>query len=263
MKTIEDKDGNMVLLYGATGVGKSTTCLAGLPEPILNINTEDRNPYTSIKAIGRKVDFDPVSPENNQDLIDFLYQCVDEVEAGTFKYKSIMFDSLSFWMNIKLYGEMVDQTKDAEIFKKSKRPLVDGVRADEALYGGLAERMQRTVKPLKILSQMGILVVCLAYLDEYPKWDKTLAAAPNFIGRAFNRNYEQHFDVIGLIRNRLKKDDGGNTITPHQIIYPPLVSVKSPDDDFVCKWTGRNIKGNSFPLDFKKMFQLKEKDVEV
>ncbi len=258
MKAIEEKEGKMVMIYGATGVGKSTTCLGSLPEPILNIFTEDRNPYTSIDGLDRKVDFEPVSPENNQDLIDFLYEKIDEVEKGTFKYKSIMFDSLSFWMNIKLYGEMVDQTKEAGVFKKSSRPLVDDVRADEALYGGLAERMQRTVKPLKILAQMGVLVVVLAYLDECPKWDKTLAAAPNFIGRAWNRNYEQHFDVIGLIRNRLARDDNGNVIVPHKIVYPPTISIKSPDDSFVCKWTGRNIKGNSFPLDFKKMFQIKE-----
>ena len=257
MKEIEDKDGNMVLLYGPTGVGKSTTCLAGLPQPILNINTEDRNPFTSIKALKEPVDFNPVSPESNQDLIDFMYKCIEEVNDNTFKYKSVMFDSSSFWMNIKLYGEMVDQTNKAEIFKKSKRPLVDGVRADEALYGGLAERMQRTIKPFKILSQMGVLVVWLAYETEFPKWDKTLAAAPNYIGRAWNKNYEQHFDVIGKLSHRLKRNEDGEVVTPHEVVYPPIVSVKSPDDDFVCKWTGRNIKGNSFPLDFSKMLQLK------
>lgn len=254
MKDIQRCEGKMVMVYGATGVGKSTTCLGSLPEPILNIFTEDRNPYTSIEGLGREVDFDPISPENNQDLIDYLYKLVDEVEASTCKYNSIMFDSLSFWMNIKLYGEMVDQTNKAGIFKKSLRPLVDDLRADEALYGGLAERMQRLIKPLKMLAQKGMIVVVLAYLVENPKWDRTLAAAPNFIGKAWNNNYEQHFDVIGLIRHNI--DDESK-----EIVYPPIIQVKSPDDSFICKWTGRNITGNSYPLDFKKMFGIKDKEV--
>lgn len=260
MKDIEKSKGKMVMIYGATGVGKSTTCLESLPEPILNIFTEDRNPYTSIEALEREPDFDPISPENNQDLIDFLYKMLDEYEKGTCKYKSIMFDSLSFWMNIKLYGEMVDETHDAGIFKKSLRPLVDDVRADEALYGGLAERMQRLIRPLKMMAQKGMIVVVVAYLSENPKWDRTLAAAPNFAGKAWNLNYEQHFDVIGLIRHRLKEDDKGNTIIPQEIIYPPIIQVKSPDDSFICKWTGRNIKGNSYPLNFKKMFGIKDEE---
>lgn len=259
MKDIEKSKGKMVMIYGATGVGKSTTCLESLPEPILNIFTEDRNPYTSIEALGREPDFDPISPENNQDLIDFLYKTLDEYEKGTCKYNAVMFDSLSFWMNIKLYGEMVDETKNAGIFKKSLRPLVDDVRADEALYGGLAERMQRLIRPLKMMAQKGMIVVVVAYLSENPKWDRTLAAAPNFAGKAWNLNYEQHFDVIGLIRHNVDNET-------KEIIYPPIIQVKSPDDSFVCKWTGRNIKGNSYPLDFKKMFGIKEEvkeEVEV
>ncbi len=240
----------MVMIYGEAGVGKSTTCLGSLPEPILNIYTEDRDPYTSVAGLEREIDFNPISPENNQDLIDYLNGMVDEVEAGTCKYKSIMFDSLSFWMNIKLYGEMVDQTNKAGVFKKSNRPLVDGVRADEALYGGLAERMQRLIKPLKMMAQKGLVVVTIAYLAEHPKWDRSLAAAPNFIGRAWNTNYEQHYDVIGLVKNRVDKDSN--------IVYPPMISLKSPNGDFVCKWTGRNIKGNSYPLDFKRMLGIKD-----
>lgn len=264
MKQIERRKGKMVMIYGGTGIGKSTTCLGSLPEPILNIYTEDRDPYTSIEGLDREIDFDAVSPENNQDLIDYLYKILEECEKGTCKYNAIMFDSLSFWMNIKLYGEMVDQTRDAGIFKKSSRPLVDGLRADEALYGGLAERMQRLIRPLKLIAQQGLIVVTIAYLSENPKWDRTLAAAPNFIGKAFNTNYEQHYDVIGLIKNNLKHDEQGAIVIPHEIVYPPRIRLKSPDDSFICKWTGRNIKGNSYPLDFKKMFGIKSKEeIEV
>ncbi len=67
MKPIERKEGKMAMIYGATGVGKSTTCLGSLPEPILNIFTEDRNPYTSVEGLGREIDFDPMSPESNDD----------------------------------------------------------------------------------------------------------------------------------------------------------------------------------------------------
>ncbi len=260
MKDIKRSEGRMALIFGPTGVGKSASSLDSLPEPILNLYTEDRNPYIAIEGLNREIDFDPKCPENNQDLIDYLYELVDQVEKGTCKYNSVLFDSSSFWMNIKLYGEMVDETKNAKTFGKNLRPLIDEVRADEALYGALAERMQRLIKPFKLMSQNGMIVVWIAYLMEHPKWDKSLAAAPNYIGKAWNTNYEQHFDVIGFIQHNLKKDKEGNDTVPQEIIYPPIIQVKSPDDSVICKWTGRNITGNSYPLDFKKMFGIKEKE---
>ena len=245
MKDIVRNKGKMIMLYGETGSGKSTTCLGSLPEPILNIYTEDRDPYTSIEGLGREIDFDPIAPDKYDDFIKYLYDVLSDVKAGKCKYKSIMVDSLSYYMNIKLYGEMVDEAKDAGTFNIASRPLVNSVRADQPLYGGLAENMQRLIQPLKKIGQAGLIVVTLAYLDENPKWDRALSAAPSFIGKAWNTNYQQHYDVIGKLSNNIDKDG--------QIQYPPIITVRSNDDSFVAKWTGKHIQYNSYPLDFKKM----------
>jgi hypothetical protein len=51
-KFIPKNKGRFVLIYSAeAGEGKSTSCLQSLPQPILDIYVEDRNPNTSLEAL--------------------------------------------------------------------------------------------------------------------------------------------------------------------------------------------------------------------
>lgn len=190
-----------------------------------------------------KIDVNFICPESQDELIEDLYKMEKEVEEGIFKYKSIVFDSMSYWMNIVLLSTMEDETYDAEIFKR-KRHLIDKVRTDEAAYGGLASHMNRICKVLKLITQRGIIVVGTAQGMEDPKYNRDLAVAPNFIGKKFGRDLKSHFDLIGLVQTRTDNDG--------DIIYPPNVDFRCADGSFMAKYTGKPIKSPRGILDFNK-----------
>jgi|TARA_B100002003_G_scaffold241270_1_gene262751 hypothetical protein len=196
------------------------------------------------KDTDSKTDVTFICPESQEELIESLARMEKEFDDGEFKYKSIIFDSGSYWMNVILLSAMEDQTYDAEIFKR-RRQLVDSVRADEAVYGSLASHMNRICKALKHLSQKGIPVVMIAQGMESPKWNRELGVAPNFIGQKFNRDLKSHFDLIGLVQTRVDEDNN--------IVYPPSIKFGCSDGSFMAKYTGKPLKSTTGIMDFKKV----------
>ena len=242
MKTINQSNegGRFVLIYGETGVGKSTSALLTMPQPIDAIFTEPRDPRKFL--LDQEIDVDFKFPESYEDLIAYLD---GEVKKETLNYKSTLFDSASYFMNVSLQQSIQDETYDAEIFKR-RRNLVDMTRVDEAGFGALSSLMKRVCKLLGMLSQRGILVVATALVMENPKFNRDLSAFPAFLGRDFPTNFPAYFDVIGLVEKRT--DENG------EIIYPPL--IKFEGEGFLCKWTGiKPVKKLVGPLDFKKIFK--------
>jgi len=190
-----------------------------------------------------KIDVTFVVPESQEELMDSLNLMSRQIDEGKFKYKSIMFDSMSYWMNVALLTTAEDQTYEAEIFKR-RRGLIDKVRADEAVYGSLASHMNRICKVLKQISQKGIIVVGIAQGMESPKWNRELGVAPNFIGLKFNRDLKSHFDLIGLLQTHIDND---------HIVYPPYISFQSLDGAFMAKYTGRQMGSLRGKCDFGKI----------
>jgi len=107
-------------------------------------------------------------------------------------------------------------------------------------------------KALGLLAVRGVNVICISLLDEAPKWNRELVAAPAFAGKEFNRDYPAYFDCIGLVQRR---EEGG------EIVYPPVVIFDSPDESFVHKWSGqrkgRTVKGT---LDWRKILRVSKKE---
>lgn len=196
------------------------------------------------KDTGSKIDVTFICPESQEELIESLVRMEKEIDEGKFDYKSIIFDSGSYWMNVVLLSTIEDQTYEAEIFKR-RRALVDTVRADEAAYGSLASHMNRICKALKHLSQKGVIVVMVAQGMESPKWNRGLGVAPNFIGQKFNRDLKSHFDLIGLVQTRVDEDNS--------IVYPPNIKFGCPDGSFMAKYTGKPLKSTTGIMDFEKI----------
>ena len=254
-----------ILIYGETNVGKSTSCLATLPEPILDIVTEPRDPSIALRAIGRRVDVTFVTIESPEEVIEFLGEAWGKYNAGEFKYRSIVLDSASFLMNVEMRLTIEDQNFDSGIFKKDvkigsakvekfARPFVDQTRLDRASWGAMSSQMARITRLLgRFASVANVVVVITALLDEKVRWDATgkLSAAPAFTGTAFPVNAPSYFDLIGLVKTRT--DGNGN------VIYPPNVFFVSPDGTFVAKWTGPRINATG-PLDFTRILLNFQKD---
>ena len=235
--------GKLILIYSDTGVGKTTSALQSAPDPILYLATEPRNPKVSIDAANRPgLDIDLAFYESWQDTMDFLTD-----DKNTKRHSSIIADSFTYLMNVSLSSEIEDEAFDSRSdAEKLVKPLVNQAKMTMEGYGGLSSQMFRMMKILGRLSTMGKVVIVTALMQEAPKWNRELAAAPAFRGREFPNNMPGFFDLIGFVQPR--HDEDGN------IVYPPWVSFESPDGSFMAKYTGTG-KRRAGPLNFEKILK--------
>jgi hypothetical protein len=235
------QNGRFVMLYGPTGVGKTTSILRTAPDPIMYIQTEPRSLKPSLDATGRPdLDIDVAVYEDWAGLIAFVAN-----PKNFERYATVIVDSYSHLMSVGLSSEIEDQAFDARTEKeKAVKPLANQTKMSQEGYGALSSNMFRLTAALGKLSRAGKIVIVTALLQENPKWNRELAAAPALKGREFPVNMPGFFDLIGLVEPRTDADG--------QIIYPPRVRFQSPDDSFVAKWTGAGTRTQG-PLDITKI----------
>jgi len=151
---------------------------------------------------------------------------------NTERYRTTVVDSYSHLMAIGLSTEIEDEAFESRtVDERTKKPLVSQAKMSLEGYGGLASHMFRLTAALGRLAQRhGKVVIVTALLQESPKWNRELAAAPALKGREFPANMPGFFDLIGLVQTRTDQDG--------HIRYPPLVKFESPDGSFVAKFTG-------------------------
>jgi hypothetical protein len=256
-----------ILIYGETNVGKSASPLASLPEPIFFMALEDRDPELALDNIDHDVNVTFVDFDDIQDVDECLGDKLLELRKGEFKdsggtpFQSIVFDGATYIMLVVMRFQAEDETKNAGTFQKSEkvggtsvfkfeRQFVDSTRLDPAAWGAFASRMNRITRNLKLFSKTGIPSVMTALLDKDVKWDNTgrFQVGPLFGGNQFPRSVSGHFDLIGLVEPCKDKDG--------RIIYPPYVSFGPPGSDFMCKWTGPEMKQWKGRLDFGKILGM-------
>ena len=242
------ENGKMILIYGDTSVGKSTSIFATAPQPIAYLETENRSPLSSLAACGRKdVDVDLFEYSEWPEVLEFL-----DTQSNFVRHKTIAVDSITHLMNIQLSGELEDEAcaaKDDE--GRMVKPLISSVKLSMEGYGAISTQMVRFMKKLAILRKSGKLVIITALLDQNPRWDKTLSAGPSLKGKEFPPMLPGFCDLIGLVKHNLAKDG--------KIQYPPLVYFESPEQDFLAKFTGVKPEGTSVmagPLNFESILKL-------
>ena len=241
------QDGRFMMLYGGTGVGKTTGAIQTAPMPICYIQTELRSLKPSIDAAGRPdLDIDVAIYEDWAGLIEFVAN-----PKNCERHKTIICDSYSQLMAVELSTEIEDQAHDARTDKeKAVKPLASQTKLSQEGYGALSSLMFRLTAALGKLSRLGKIVIVTALLQEAPKWNRELAAAPALKGREFLVNMPGFFDLIGLVEPR--------TDSEGKIVYPPRVRFQSGDDSFVAKFTGAGTRTQG-PLDITKILNLSER----
>ena len=225
-KSPEVTEGRLILLYSETGVGKTTTTLQTSPEPILYIQFEERSVAPSLSAVGREIDVDFAPYTNYTELLEFVNN-----DSNFERYTTVIADGITHLSNIALSGEIEDQTYDSLSDEdKAVKPLIKKTKMSMEGWGGLAGNLFRFTRAMGRQARLGKIVIMTALLKENPKYDRTLAAAPDFKGKEYPNSMPGFFDLIGKLSSRV--DDEGC------IIYPPFVEFDSPDNDFLCKFTG-------------------------
>ena len=124
-------------------------------------------------------------------------------------------------------------------------------------FGGLASQMSRSMKLLGKLSERGKYVVITCLLQENPKWNRDISAAPALKGKEFTTNIASYCDLIGLVESRYEeKAVKGKKEKEIVKVFPPRVSFEG--EGFMHKFTGvRHFEGKAAgPLDFRKILGI-------
>lgn len=237
------------LIYGEPGVGKTVSTLLTAPKPIIYYEIDPKPVERTIWGLSDLKDVEIRHPESFMDIFTEFQENAEEIiKSGA---KTIVIDPLSHLINVILLGEIEDESFRAGVFgdKGNLRPLVSMGRTDLAGYGSLASLAKRFCDSFRKFVSEGISVICIALLQENPKWNKDLIAAPAFTGREFPRDFPAYFDLIGLVETRYNEKG--------EIVYPPLVRFES-DGNFLAKWSGPRKGPLSGPLDWSKILRFPE-----
>ena len=236
MEDLSESNGALMLLYGEPGVGKSVTSIQTAKCPILYIMTEPRNVKNFIIAANRPdIDIDVAYYDKWDDTLEYIanYENFD-------RYNTVILDSLSHLIAINLSDEIMEESfeslKNSTDTKKSVKDKPLTMRAKMSLegFGSLGTQMLRFTNLLSKLSQRGKVVVCLARMEQNPKYNRMVGAAPTLSGKEYPKHMQGFFDFIGLVETRVEVN---KETKEEKVAYPPLVSFES-DGSFMCKWTG-------------------------
>ncbi len=217
--------------------------LRTMPQPIYCISTEE-DPWKSIEQIeslGEAVDFKPVTPTTAEDLVDTLNKIIVDAHNGDFPFKSILFDSATYFMNVTLTERVEDDRNE----NKNTGKLKDVTEKGWGEIGTINDQMRRITGLFKKISKLGVFVGWTAQMESDPKWNRELAAAPAFSYKEYNKVYKGFFDYIGFLIP---------CVTDGKVVFPPYISFSSPDDSYVVKWRGKQLETPTGPCDFRKIF---------
>jgi len=276
----EHKKGKFIFTYGPTGVGQTTSWLMSLPEPILYMTGEYRDQHEALEAIeeleNRKIEFHEQFCyfDDVNEMIEFLD---GELQNKNVPYQSAMFDGWSVFMNVSTGGKLEDDYYGSRKKEDIKRNFSAQVARDGIVYQSLASYMLRAFQQLRNLStKFGIPVVVTAHAKEINRYKSILTLAgqkqkiedprfaqvvsglnvdedffdtytlPAFDGKMFLFNFGGLPDYIGLVGDHFGKDN--------KLMYPPEVRFKR-HGDYLSKWTGRKLRKDTLPLDYRRIFK--------
>lgn len=233
-KDLPGRTGDVMMLYGEAGVGKSVSTIQTADLPMLYIMTEPRDVKKFVLASGReeaKTQVDFTFYNGFDELIEFVCD-----EAQFEKYRSIVLDSVSHLIAINLSDEILDESYESSIKKKTEdKPLTMRAKMSQEGYGTLGSSMLRFTQAFAKLSQMGKTIMFLARTESNPKYNRSYSVGPALKGQEYSKHFPGFFDFIGLVEQR--SVDG-------RVVYPPAVSFES-DGSFVAKWTGMTPAGGT------------------
>jgi hypothetical protein len=237
MQTLtEDHNAPFLLVYGDTNSGKTTSIIRTAPQPIYCISAEgDALKSVAVcKEKGEDIDITVVMPDSHEDLMDTLNRMLLKVlerraQGKPFKYNTVLMDSGTYWMNCKLAIRVEDdRNKDRQGVDEGKLSAM--TKTDWTEVNTVNSQMARLTDLLKSLANAGVMVVMTAQMQNDPKWNNELEAAPCFNYKDYNKALKGYFDYIGYTMPNIDEETG-------KVKYPPKLSF-SGSQGYLVKWRG-------------------------
>jgi hypothetical protein len=221
--------GRVILLYGETGVGKTTSLLSTAPQGSLYIPTEPRNPRISMEAAKRPLD--DIFVYRYTDWLSLMSFLLED-DMKQYADKAIILDSATHLMNVRLSNEIEDEVFDAKDDKEKEiKAIINSSKLSMEGYGGLSSQMSRLIKVLGDFTRQGTDIIITALVTEHPKWDRELSAAPALKGKEFPMNLPGFCDLIGYVVPRIDPKDNKKK-------FPPIVQFEARNGEYMSKFTG-------------------------
>lgn len=242
-----------ILFYSATNAGKT---MAGLTceDPILFINTEGKDPRIIHNQVKHNKQIHYVKFENFDDQQDNLNRLYENAIKGTFPFKTIFYDGLTFGQQ-NFRHELEDARGIVRREEEKSRGLVDQFRFEKPDWGSIGSIMARITKLLCSFSNFGVTVICTALEDpSYPKWGRGVRIGPALVGQDFPKLLAGYFHFIGYIIKPFQMDRDGK-------IDLPIISFAAdydPDNqDYIARCSSNELfKKGPAPLNFEKIIKV-------
>ncbi len=262
LELTEDHNAPFCLFYGETNKGKTTSIIRTAPQPIYCISVEG----DALKSVavcndkGEEVNIKVVIPESHEDLMDTLNRMLLKIrkrraEGKQFKYRTVLFDSGTHWMNCKLAIRVEDDRNvDREGIDAGKLSAM--TKTDWTEVNTVNSQMGRLTDLLKTIANEGVMVIMTAQMEFDPRWNNELEAAPCFNFKDYNKALKGYFDYIGYVMTRTKKivNADGKDAGGVKVIYPPYLSF-SDSQGYLVKWRGVQPKYLITPFRLDKIFK--------
>jgi hypothetical protein len=252
IKSDTDVDpGLCILEYSLMGIGKTDSILT-LPDPLLIISNEEKDIKRTIKEHMKRNNQKDRNIEvrdhykNFDDYLTDLNALDAEYKSGNKPFRSVAFDTLSnVQSNFKI--ELEDSRVAGE-------PAVDPwdifhMEKGDAytFWRGVGSLMIRLTKVLNRLSKYGVYVLVTSMETAFPKYDKTLEAAPDFEG-GFQSKAGGYFDLV------VRLTPGEDEVYP----YPPIIHFTGKDIVTRCSSDALIRKGKGVLKDWKLILKMIE-----
>lgn len=248
LELTEEHNAPFCLFYGETNGGKTTSIIRTAPQPIYCISAEGDalKSLAVCKALGEDIDMTAKMPESHEDVMDTLNRMLLKIRQrradGTpFKFRTLLFDSGTYWMNCKL-AIRVEDDRNEDRKGTDEGKLSAMTKTDWTEVNTINSQMARLTDLLKAIANEGVMVIMTAQMQFDPKWNNELEAAPCFNYKDYNKALKGYFDYIGYVMPNLTEEG--------KVQYPPKLSF-SGSQGYLVKWRGVQPKYliTSFRLD--------------
>jgi len=238
---LEETQGNLVLIWGPAGCGKTSTAIQTSPMPIDYITAEKRKVKTTVVSINRP------DLKMRVGVYEGFNDCIEKMNnVESFKgSKTIIFDSFTHVMASQLAFEILDQDYESKPEKEREgiiKELTMQVKMSKESYGALADNMLRLMNALQNLCMNGFDVVCTARSEERPKYDKTLSYGPALMGQKFGNILPGYCDFIAMLQSpEHEKDELPPPYDAPMVDlwrYHAQIAFYDKSESYLAKWTG-------------------------